>query len=76
MKIYVDIDEESLREFDQAARAHSITRSTAVREAITAWLSQTRRDAVILEMFDVEVGPVSPDVGQSSSEKSCEFPLL
>jgi metal-responsive CopG/Arc/MetJ family transcriptional regulator len=54
MDVHVDIDEELLREFDQAARAHRITRNVAVRGAMTAWISQARRDAALREMFDPE----------------------
>jgi metal-responsive CopG/Arc/MetJ family transcriptional regulator len=54
MDVHVDIDEELLREFDQAARAHQLTRDVAVRGAITAWLSQTRRDTALRELFDTE----------------------
>jgi metal-responsive CopG/Arc/MetJ family transcriptional regulator len=59
MEVNVDIDEELLREFDQAARAHSITRSVAVRGAITAWLSQARRDAALRELFETGFDPES-----------------
>lgn len=55
MEIHVDIDEELLRDFDRAARAHSITRNVAVRGAIIAWLSQARRDAALRELFDTEI---------------------
>ncbi len=54
MEISIDIDEELLREFDRAARANDITRSTAVRGAISAWVSQARRDATLRELFDPE----------------------
>ena len=59
MELCVDIDEELLREFDQATRAHNVTRNTAVRGAIAAWLSQTRRDAALRELFDTDVYPES-----------------
>ncbi len=62
--VHVDIDEELLREFDQAARAHRITRSVAVRGAITTWLSQARRDAALREMFDTEY-----DSGQCGEDR-------
>ena len=55
MDISVDIDEELLREFDQSARAQRISRDVAVRGAITAWLSQARRDAALRELFEAEV---------------------
>ncbi len=54
MEISIDIDEELLCEFDRAARANNITRSTAVRGAITAWVSQARRDATLRELFDAD----------------------
>jgi hypothetical protein len=57
MELNVDIDEELLREFDRAVRVHNITRDTAVRGAITAWLSQARRDAALRELFDTEFDP-------------------
>jgi len=52
MEVCVDIDEELLSEFDRAAQAQNITRNTAARGAIAAWLSQARRDAVLSELFD------------------------
>ncbi len=55
MDVRVEIDEELLREFDQAARAQSITRNVAVRGAIAAWLSQARRDAALRELFSTEL---------------------
>jgi hypothetical protein len=61
MELRIDIDEELLREFDRAARVHNITRNTAVLGAITAWLSQARRDAVLRDLFDTE----SPEAGTS-----------
>jgi hypothetical protein len=57
MDAHVDIDEDLLCELDQAARAHRITRDVAVRGAITAWLSQARRDAALRELFDTEYDP-------------------
>jgi metal-responsive CopG/Arc/MetJ family transcriptional regulator len=57
MDVHVEIDEELLREFDQAARTYRITRNVAVRGAITAWLSQARRDAALRELFDAEYDP-------------------
>jgi predicted transcriptional regulator len=54
MDIHVDIDDELLREFDQLAQTHNITRDAAVRGAIAAWVSQARRDATILELFEPE----------------------
>ncbi len=54
MEISIDIDEELLCEFDQAAREGNITRGAAVRGAIVAWVSQARRDATIRELFDAE----------------------
>lgn len=59
MEISVDIDQEVLNEFDRAARANNITRNTAVRGAMTAWLSQARRDATLRELFDTESDPES-----------------
>ena len=56
MDVHVDIDEELLADLDRAAQACSITRNVAVRGAITAWLSQSRRDAVLRELFDTELG--------------------
>jgi len=52
MDVCVDIDEELLREFDQAARANRITRDVAVRGAMAAWLYQARRDVALRELFD------------------------
>ena len=57
MDVRVDIDKELLREFDQAARSLSSTRNVAVRGAITAWLSQARRDVALRELFDTEFDP-------------------
>jgi hypothetical protein len=54
MEVYVDIDEELLREFDGVVRVHNITRNIAVRGAITAWRHQARRDAALRELFDAE----------------------
>jgi hypothetical protein len=59
MEISFDIDEELLCEFHQAARANNITKNVAVRGAITAWVSQARRDATLGELFDVEFDPGS-----------------
>jgi pimeloyl-ACP methyl ester carboxylesterase len=53
--VQVDIDEELLREFDQAAQSQSITRNDAVRGALATWLSQARRDAALRELFDSEL---------------------
>jgi len=61
MEVCVDIDEESLCEFDRAARANNITRNIAVRGAITAWLSQARRDAALRELFGVGFDPGRPE---------------
>ena len=55
MDLRVDIDEELLREFDQSVRAQRISMDVAVRGAITAWLSQARRDAALRELFGAEV---------------------
>lgn len=57
MEISFDIDEELLCEFDRAARSNNITRNTAVRGAITTWVSQARRDATLRELFDAEFDP-------------------
>jgi metal-responsive CopG/Arc/MetJ family transcriptional regulator len=59
MEISIDIDEELLCEFDGVAQANNITRNTAVRGAITAWVSQARRDATLCELFDSEFNPES-----------------
>lgn len=56
MDLRVDIDEELLREFDQSAQAQRISRDVAVRGAIAAWLSQSRRDAALRELFEAERG--------------------
>jgi len=70
MEFNVDIDEELLSEFDRAVRAHSTTRNTAVRGAITAWLSQARRDAALRELFDSEFDPGSSGADRPASENS------
>ena len=57
MEIRVDIDEELLCEFDLAARSINVTRNTAVRGAIAAWVSQARRDTTLRELFEVEFDP-------------------
>jgi hypothetical protein len=54
MDLHVDIEEDLLRAFDRAALAHNITRNIAIRGAITAWLSQARRDAALRVLFDTE----------------------
>jgi metal-responsive CopG/Arc/MetJ family transcriptional regulator len=59
MEISVDIDEELLCEFDRAVQTNNITRNTAVRGAITAWVSQARREAALRELFDAEPDPES-----------------
>lgn len=59
MEVHVDIDEELLREFDRAVRAHRITRNVAVQGAIAGWVSQARRDAALRELFDTDLDPVS-----------------
>lgn len=64
MYLRINIDEELLREFDQSARAQRITRDVAVRGAITAWLSQTRRDAALRELFEAEIDAESCGEGQ------------
>jgi hypothetical protein len=74
MKFNIDIDEGILCELDQAAQAHNITRNTAVRGAITAWLSQARRDAALLAMFETESDSASTEEDRSSSEQSSESP--
>jgi hypothetical protein len=72
MEICVDIDEELLCEFDRVARDHDITRSIAVRQAITAWLSQARRDMALRELFDM--GSDAESSGGDRSEKSSAPP--
>ena len=62
MKVYVDMDEELLREFDGAVLVHNMTRNAAVRGAITAWLSQARRDAAISELFDTVSSGAAPSI--------------
>lgn len=62
MEVYVDIDEELLREFDRAVLVHNMTRNSAVRGAITAWLSQARRDAAISELFDTASSGADPGI--------------
>jgi len=57
MEIHADIDEELLCEFDRAARSINVTRSTALRGAIAAWVSEARRDATLRELFDAEFDP-------------------
>lgn len=69
MEICVDMDEELLCEFDRAARARDITRNTAVREAIMAWLSQARRDTALRELFDMGSNAESSGGDQSVSER-------
>jgi len=64
MNLLVDIDEELLCQFDQSVRAQRITRDVAVRGAITAWLSQARRDAAIRELFEAENDEESCGEGQ------------
>lgn len=70
MEVCVDIDEELLREFDRAVRVHNTTGNTAVRAAITAWLSQARRDAALHELFEIECDPEPPGADRSTSESS------
>jgi metal-responsive CopG/Arc/MetJ family transcriptional regulator len=60
MEVHVDIDEELLREFDGAVLVHNMTRNTAVRGAIAAWLSQSRRDAALSELFDTASSGAGP----------------
>jgi phage-related protein len=67
MEVCVDIDEELLCEFDRAAQAHNITRNAAARGAIAAWLSQTRRDAALSELFDTASSGADPGI----SERAC-----
>jgi len=52
MEVLVDIEECLLGDFDRAARIQNITRNAAIRSAITDWLSQARRDAVVRELFE------------------------
>ena len=65
MEIYVDIEEDLLCELDQAARILNITRNMAIRDAVTAWLSQARRDAAIRELFEAEFE-------SSGADQSCQ----
>jgi hypothetical protein len=60
MEVCVDIDEELLCEFDRVALSHNITRNAAARGAIAAWLSQTRRDAALGELFDTASSGADP----------------
>lgn len=62
MEICVDIDEELPCGFDWARRAHDITRNTAVRGAITAWLSEARRGAALRELFDTASSGAEPGI--------------
>jgi metal-responsive CopG/Arc/MetJ family transcriptional regulator len=54
MEISVTIDEDLLAAVDRAARFQNITRDEAFRGALTAWVAQARRDAVIHELFKME----------------------
>jgi hypothetical protein len=67
MEVLVDIEECLLGDFDRAARIQNITRNAAIRGAITDWLSQARRDAVVRELFDAEFESSGTD--RSDSEK-------
>jgi hypothetical protein len=62
MEVYVDIDEELLREFDGAVLVHNMTRNSAVRGAITAWLSHGRRDAALSELLDTASSGADPAI--------------
>jgi hypothetical protein len=62
MEVYVDIDEELLRKFDGAVRVHNMTRNTAARGVIAAWLSQARRDAALSELFDTASSGADPGI--------------
>ncbi len=61
MEICVDIDDELLGELDHAAHNQHITREVAFQGAVSAWLSQARRDAALRMLFEPEYGPGSPD---------------
>ena len=74
MEVCVDIDHELLCEFDGAARAQNITRNTAARAAIAAWLSQARRDAALSELFDTASSGADQGYSGESSTQGIKTP--
>jgi hypothetical protein len=70
MEVCVDIDEELLCEFDRAAQAQNITRNTAARGAIAAWLSQARRVAALSKLFDMASSGADPGIPQRACHGS------
>jgi hypothetical protein len=54
MEANVEIDEDLLDVLDRAVRFQGVTRDEAIKEALTAWVAQARRNAVIRELFEVE----------------------
>ena len=54
MEPSVETDKDLLEAIDRAARSQNITRDEAINEALTSWVAQARRNAVIHELFEVE----------------------
>jgi metal-responsive CopG/Arc/MetJ family transcriptional regulator len=67
MELNVETDEDLLDAIDRAARFQGITRDEAIKEALTAWVAQARRNAVIQELFEVEF---DSDLARSRSTAS------
>ena len=68
MEANVEIDEDLLDALDRAVRVQGVSRDEAIKEALTVWVAQARRDAVIRELFEVELDSDFTRTGSTSSE--------
>ena len=76
MEANVEIDEDLLDALDRAVRVQGVTRDEAIKEALTAWVAQARRDAVIRELFEVELDSDFTRTGSTSSEALSASPAF
>ena len=76
METNVEIDEDLLDALDRAGRLQGVTRNEAVEEALTAWVAQARRNAVIRELFEGELDSDFPRSGSAASETLTASPAF
>jgi Ribbon-helix-helix protein, copG family len=76
MEVNVEIDEDLLVALDRAVRLQGVTRDEAIKEALTVWVAQTRRNAVIRELFEEELDSDFTRTGSISSEALSASPAF
>jgi hypothetical protein len=55
----------------QTREGFATNHAPAIRGAVTAWLSQARRDAALRELFDTELDPKSSGAHRSAEGVAC-----